>query len=72
MGDLTYKATMILYFDVPKGIDSLGDCQWFMYKSLRQVIENPACDVLDDFSRILEQEGIGWDISIMEPVSEQV
>jgi len=60
MGAMTYTTRMVLKFEIPKEIDSLGDAQWFMYKKLRSVIENPACDVLDDFDRILQEEGITW------------
>lgn len=45
---------------VPQEIDSRGDAQWFFYKTLRSIIENPECDVLDDFDRLLEQSGINW------------
>jgi hypothetical protein len=67
MGDLTYKARMILEFDVPNGIDSLGDCQWFIYKKLSTILKDDCCDVLDDFDEMLEWSGIKWRV---EPVDE--
>jgi hypothetical protein len=66
MGDLTYKVRMSLELDVPKEIDSRGECQWFVYKKLKTIMKDDACDVLDDFAEMLEWSGIKWSMELVD------